>query len=310
MNAIFFRDRRKYDLFLIDNLHVTFPIMKMFGLLGKKQKIIAHLGSHTLFFMHSGKFSRLNLWLHKLTLRTYDALICEGQLAEELAKLILKEKCPPTYCTYLGPNPERSRLLRTCVPSLEGNTIVVIAAGPEKFREFYKGLDLMVSSFNLAYKTNKKLKLQILGNWTEEIKYGLLKEISEDAARAINFAGPQSNLKAYVSYLGSASLCLHCSRGDAFPTSTIETMIAGLPTIVSEWTGTKEIVAKVDNRLIVPLEINLIAQKINWYFGLSITERQELSDKGRTAVLKYNEPDAIEHYRSTLKKICKNLGLL
>lgn len=308
-NAIRFKNRGRYNVFLIDNLHVTFPIMKMLGLLKRKQKIIVHLGSHTLYFMYAGKFSRINLWIHKLALQNYDALICEGRMAEQIAKLLLKEKCPPTYTTFLGPQKNRSVLLKQNHPNLESNTILIIGAGPEKFREFYKGLDLMFDAFKIAFSLNSALKLIILGDWSDEIKNKLLEQQSAQAVQAIRFVGPQSKLEDYLLYLGSSAMCLHCSRGDAFPTSTIETMAAGLPTIVSEWTGTKELAQIADNRLIVPLEATLIAKKIKWYFDLSKNEKQLLSDKSREATINYNEEDAINFYKETFKKICDDLKL-
>jgi glycosyltransferase involved in cell wall biosynthesis len=309
MNALRFKDRKKYDVFLVDNLHVTIPLMRMLGLLKKKQKTIVHLGSHTLYFMYSGKFSRINLWMHKLALRNYDALICEGKMAHEMARLILKEKCPPAYTTFLGPQSSRNQLLKTCEPELNSHNILIIAAGPEKFREFYKGLDIMFKSFQVAFTINPKLKLTILGDWKQEIKNDLLNQLSTEAKASVEFAGVKTGLESYLSYLKSSALCLHCSRGDAFPTSTIETMSAGLPTIVSEWTGTKEVVVKVDPRLIVPLDVNLIADKINWYFNLTEKEREELSAKGRKVTEAYNEEDAIKHYKETFKKICHDLKI-
>ncbi|MCE3260719.1 MAG: glycosyltransferase, partial [Bacteroidetes bacterium] len=216
MNALRFNNRKHYDVFLVDNLHVTVPIMRILGLLRKNQKTIVHLGSHTLYFMYSGKFSPVNLWMHKLALRKYDALICEGKMAHEIAHLLLKEKCPPAYTTFLGPQSSRNQLLKKCQPALGNNNILIIAAGPEKFREFYKGLDIMFKSFRIAFSANPKLKLRILGDWKQEIKDSLLGELPSEAQAAVEFAGVKSGLEAYLSYLESSALCLHCSRGDAF----------------------------------------------------------------------------------------------
>jgi glycosyltransferase involved in cell wall biosynthesis len=306
LNAFFLKEKKKYNVFLIDNLHVTFVIMRMLGLINKRQKLIVHLGSHTLYFMFSGKFSNINLWLHKVALSRYDALICEGQMAEDLSKLILKKKCPPTYVTFLGPESNRLLSLKACSPNFEKNNILIIANGPTEFREFYKGLDIMLKSFELAFQSNNKIKLYILGDWDLKILNNLLNPFSKEVQKAIHFEGSQINIESYVLI---SALCIHCSRGDAFPTSTIEVMTAGLPTIVSEWTGTKEIVEKISPLLIVPLETSIISERILWYFNLSKEEKQKLSDKSRIAAGKFNEKDAIVHYQNTFKKICNDLQI-
>lgn len=310
INAFLFKQKKRYDAFLVDNLHLTIPIMRMFGLLNRKQKTIVHLGSHTLYFMYSGQFSRLNNYIHKLALRKYDALVCEGKMAQEIAKLLLKEKCPPTYTTYLGPRSSRSQLFKQCNPDLESNSLLIVAAGPEKFREFYKGLDIMVKSFGIAHASNPRLKLTILGSWKKEIIQELLSSVEDSAANAIKFAGSTATNEEYFSYLNSASLCYHCTRGDAFPTSTVEAMGAGLPTLVSEWTGTKEIVNNVDARLVVKLDVNEIAKGIEWYFSLTKEEKQKLSNASREAVVDYNEEAAVSHYKKTFEAIYKDLNLV
>ncbi len=308
-NALLFKNKRKYDVLLVDNLHLTYPIMKMLGLLTKRQKTIVHLGSHTLYFMYAGKFSTFNLLLHKLALRNYDALICEGKMAEQLSKILLKEKCPPVYTTFLGPQKERTSKLKTLVPDFDKNNILVIANGPANFRQYYKGLDIMIESFKQAFESNNKIQLYIIGNWGLDTQKRLLQTFPKGAASAIHFVGLQNNLESYLSYFSLSSLCLHCSRGDAFPTSTIETMAAGIPTMVSEWTGTKEIVEKVDVKLIVPLNTSQIAERIIWYFNLSKQEKQTLSDKSRIATLNYNEEDALLCYQKTFEKICADLKI-
>jgi glycosyltransferase involved in cell wall biosynthesis len=294
-----------YDVFLIDNLHFTPVIMNMFFAKPKK-KLMVHLGSHTLFFMHSKIFSKINLWLHKKALQQYDVLLCEGDMAKQLAKGLLKEKLPPTYVTYLGLPAERSLALKAIIPDLKSSTIVIIANGPSSFRAYYKGLDVMIKAFALALMQLPNLQLKVLGNWTEGIIEQLKSGIVKEAGEQIDFIGQVSNID---SYLSEAGLCLHCTRGDAFPTSTLEVLTAGLPVIISEWTGTKEVVEMVDARLIVALNEQVIAGRIIWYYNLPLHQKQQISRSGKKVAENYTEAFAIDHYNKTFKEIYKDLGI-
>jgi len=100
--ALTFPKKKKYSVFLVDNLHFMPVLMKSLGLIGKKQKIVAHMGSHTLYFIYAHRFSKLTEYMHILALKRYDALICEGKMAETLVKKILGQKTPKLYTVING----------------------------------------------------------------------------------------------------------------------------------------------------------------------------------------------------------------
>ena len=306
VNAICFKNKKKYDLFLLDNLHITPVFMRALRLITKNQKLVAHMGSHTLYFMYAGKFSRINIALHKWALQRYDAIICEGKMAEDFCKHLLKEKCPPTYVTFLGPLTKRIERLIKCTPDFKSHNILIIAHGPGEFRKFYKGLDIMIAAFYIAWKENPKLELNILGTWDQAIIQECLNGLSDEAISAIHF---QSNRGDLEHFFNNSALCLHCSRGDAFPTSTIEAMTAGLPTLLSDLTGTKDITTQIDLNLIAPLDIHSIASQIIWYFSLPEAEKQLLSGKGREIAKNFTEEKAIVHYQQVFNKIIEQCGL-
>ncbi|MBT1654987.1 glycosyltransferase, partial [Klebsiella pneumoniae] len=79
-------------------------------------------------------------------------------------------------------------------------------------------------------------------------------------------------------FFEEASLCLHLSNGDAFPVSTLEAMSAGVPTIVSTTTGTKEVVKVIEPRLVVDSEPMAAIKAVDWYFGLSEGAKVGISD--------------------------------
>ena len=126
---------------------------------------------------------------------------------------------------------------------------------------------------------------------------------SEDK-QAITFTG---NVSDITSYFSNSSLYIHISRGDAFPTSTIEAMHAGMPIIMSEYTGTKEIIEKVDKSLILPLDSEIVAEKILWYMNLPIEYKNELSKKLKIAAENYTEKNAISHYQNVFDDVYEKL---
>jgi glycosyltransferase involved in cell wall biosynthesis len=293
------------DVFLIDNLHFPPVLMKRL-FLRSDQKVVVHLGSHTPYFLLSHRFSRVVEWLHLWALRNYDALICEGRMTDQIAHALLGEACPPTYETFIGSPRERAASLRRLSPELGSHTIVLIASGPGEFRMLYKGLDLMIDAVALHAERDPSVELNVIGEWDADVVRACMARIPAAARSRIKFRGRMNEIEPW---LERASLCLHCARGDAFPTATIEAMTAGLVALVSEWTGTRQIVELVDPRLIAPLDAREIADRISWYFDLPSDERNRLSQASRSAAGGYTEESARAHYREVFERIRADLAL-
>ena len=105
----------------------------------------------------------------------------------------------------------------------------------------------------------------------------------------------------------SSSLYVHLGRGDAFPVSSMEAMLAGLPTIVSNETGTKEIVKEVSKNLIVPLNVNEVAKRIEWYFRLKKDEKNKLSKGLYKSVKSLDKKNIIHKFKKDYKKFISDL---
>lgn len=309
INAATLPSRRDYDVFLIDNLHVGPVLMKRL-FLRRDQKIVVHLGSHTPYFLLTHRFGRLVERLHVWALRSYDALICEGRMTVEMVEEVLGDDHPPIYEVYGGVAPERLELLQSLEPDLEGRRVIFVGGGPSEFRLHYKGLDLMVDAFSLAAQADPAIEFDVIGEWDPPAVNAMLARMAPADRGRLHFRGAIRDLAKYVEALGRGSLYLHCSRGDAFPGATIEAMMAGLVPLVSDWTGTKQIVAQVDQRLIAHLEHDVIAERILWYFALSAQERRRLSDLGRVAAGPYTAEAATAHYKTTFERLCADLGVL
>ncbi len=294
---------KDYDVVLVDNLHFT-PVLMNLMLAGRhKKKLIVHLGSHTLYFMLNKKFGPLNNWLHKKALASYDALFCEGKMSAEFVRKLNLRPQPKTYTTFLGPPASRQEALSSAKPDLTSDNILLIANGPTEFRKFYKGMDVMFASFNRIFEKFPGKHIIIAGEWEEAIIQELMSQVSDEHRKKIEFLGKVNDIPELVL---NACLCIHCTRGDAFPTSTIECMMAGLPVIVSNETGTKEIVEKVNSWMVVPQNPQDIAGSVIRYLNLYPAEKNRISASFRQASQIYTEETAADHYAAIFKQAIKD----
>lgn len=293
-----FPEIKKFDFFYIDNLHFMPVIMKIFRL-RKDQKIVAHLGSHTLYFIYAHRFSWLTEKLHVWALSKYDALICEGLMAEDLVKKILPKNAPPLY-TIINGIPEEHFPRAEDISKLDSNTILFAGHGPGKDRMWYKGLDLMLKAFEKAKKIKPNLQFVIVGEWHDEVKRELLSGLELSVADSVKFVGKIADMKGYFS---KAALYLHCARGEAYGLTILIAMSYGLPVIVSDWTGAKEVVSLADDSYVIELNENKIGEKIIEYFNLPIEKRHAIGLKNQEIGATYTESRAITDFENKFAKM-------
>ncbi len=285
---------------LVDNLHISPIIAKKLKIYGKKTKVYVHLGSHTLFFIKENKFGRINTLIHKWALKNYDAIICEGEMASDFVINILGPLHPNIKISFLGPLQERLNQLESIQPSLDSKNILLIASGPSDFRLYYKGLDFMLEMFLVLIKRIPDIRFTIVGEWNKESLAMKINGIDEYFNKSLFFVGQVESVNEFIS---NTALYLHMSRGDAFPTSTVEVLTAGVPCIVSDITGTKQIIKEIDQSFIVPLNQKMVIDRIESYFQMSLLEKQELSLKCRKVASNYTLENAIIRYKEIFKEL-------
>lgn len=303
--ALTFPKKKQYDIFLAAGPHFMMVLMRIFKQLRKNQKIIIHLGDETLYFLHANKYSDSTRKILIRTIQKYDAIICEGKMGADIARKIIGES-KPIHTVFAGIPANHYAKNKSVVPNLKSKNIIFMGNGPSDNRLWYKGLDIMLESFSIAFENDSELKFTIIGEWDKSALEPFLNKYNKQVNRAITFVDSTSHLNEY---LKEGALYLHCARGEAFGITILIAMLAGLPCIVSEWTGAKEVIEQVSKDLIVELNSKLIAKNILWYFNLSENEKQFLSDKGREIAENYTEEKAIKHYQDVFTKVTTELGL-
>jgi glycosyltransferase involved in cell wall biosynthesis len=303
--AFYFPKRKSYNIFFSEEAYFMLGLMKKLGLISKKQKLIAIMGSHTLYFLHTDQYSKRTKKAFIHLFKLYDAFICEGPIQYELLNNLLgKDHDVKLYQIFNGSPESRYQKLIKIEPNLEKLNMVSIGAIPNKDRIYYKGVDLMLKAFSIVKPAFPSLTFTIVGDYDRGLVDKLLEENCPKYKKDVLFTGQSNDLSIC---LKDACLYLHTARGEAWGISVTEAMAAGVIPIVSEWTGSKEAVAKVSEELVVPLNVQLIAEKITWFLNLSLSTKKELSEKCKNVSAFYVEQNAIENFKTTFYKAYSDL---
>lgn len=308
--ALFFPRLRTYHTLLLDSVHFLPLLMRRLGRLRKGQRVVAFLHDETLFFLKEKRYSSLTHRALLSALRTHDALICFGEMQAHLARSLLGERGRPVMFTIRGGAVGRDRLtaFNRVRPALDGRVVLFIGFGPAEWRGWYKGLDLLLHAVGLVSTKITELNVCVVGEWDPSYIEALQARLPVFPSR-VEFAGSIWDLSRLSHCLSGAALYVHLGRGDAFGISVLEAMCAGLPPIVSEWTGAREVVEKVDPRLVVPCDAKGAAERIQWYFQLSLEEKKELSARSREIAIQYTEEHAVESFVEAYCQILRHFSL-
>lgn len=223
------------------------------SVLFKRGKVIC-INSDT-FFFNLKKSSWIKKFYSNLLLKKIDGFITTSKMMEE----IQKETGKPSEIVY--PFMDRPELFKIN-PDFESNNIFLIGA------RYEKGADVVIDVFKKYKKINPDATLTIVG--TGEFYVEETKKAGGSAPGFVKY----DNISQFFE---KAGIYLNPSRHDSFGVNVIESMAAGIPPLVSEHCGAKEVVRKVSEKLIVPLDSDEIIKRIEWlksdrkrYFEMSM----------------------------------------
>ena len=283
-----------YEVYLCEGTYIFPALAKKIGLIKRESLIIDILASPLVYYLNTGVVDGLEKKFALDMLKYVDGFICIGKMEEELIKNLIPSA--RTMITYPFPKPElRKELLKQShkTPDFDSNKILMIGRGDA----YYKGIDILSAAFKIVKEKFPNSELDIVGEAKWLKSYG-------DNGIGIKILG---FIKDITGIMKSSSLYVHLGRGDAFPVSSMEAMLAGLPTIVSNETGTKEVVKKVNKNLIVPLNANEVAKKIEWYFRLKRYQKIKLSKELYKSIKPLNKKDIIHKFKKDYKKFISDL---
>lgn len=275
---------------------VRFPALMAHFLSFKRKKIVALMADQSLSFYLTGRFSPFVRFFYRTYWKSCTAIVCIGDLQRELMEQVIKPADNiKLFTIYNGLDKEEREILSAMQIQPDGETIIAITHLGAEFRLFYKGIDLMVKGFVLALKQRPTLRLKIYGVYAQQDLQDL-KRITDltEFPPQISFEG---NIKPVYPAFAKAALHLQIGRWDAFPTSTLEALYAGVPTIVSQITGTRTLIREIDEQLVIQDGAESVQAAILRFFELPENTKKEYSEKGKKVVAAYTEENAIQQVR-------------
>jgi glycosyltransferase involved in cell wall biosynthesis len=236
-----------------------------------------------------GKISRHNLYLHiiKTVMKEIDGALAVSRLTE---KSIRKYLDIPTAVVYPYIEEELYKRLIYVNPDLESYNIVSVAHG-----RFSKGMDILVKAFEIVRREFKEAELFIVGKGHPK---------DWEKINGIRVLGYVENLGGVFE---KCSLFVQSSRFDAFSVATLEALRAGLPAIVTEMTGAREVVEKLGKGFVRKVDAEDIANGILKYFDLSEEEKSKLSEKARQLSEPFNKNEMCERFKKEFWKIVEEV---
>jgi len=267
---------KNYDVYFCEGTYIIPALARKLGLLSERAKIINILASPLLYYIKIGRIKGIRrkfaLWL----LKEVDLFVSIGKMGDE----ILKEILPNANSIVVYPRPKKevvTALLKDKkLPDLNSHKILTIGS----ISAYYKGIDIVYEAFKIVKKDFPDAELFIVGRIPDLSNYV---DCNDEGVHCLGYV---EDLKEAIK---SSALYVHMGRGDTFPVSCIEAMLGGLPAIVSEWTGTKEVVDKVDKTMICKLHSKEVSSIIIKYFKMNYADKKNLALKFKKLAESYAE---------------------
>ncbi len=269
---------RNYDIYLSETVYIIPALAKFLHIIPKKSLIINISADPVLYALTTKKKYSIVDKIHRQFIKYVDGFILIGKWGFLLNKLHITK---PYFEIGAGiSNPRYNQLLKIRINKKHKNHNIIFVGNISKYqpssgRSEYKGFDILLGAFNDVYKKYPDSKLYIIGQC----------DFTFDNPNIIPVGYKKGH--EFVEFLSKMALASYVARGDTFPMGSIETMLAGIPTFVSEFTGTKSIVENANKNFILPLSSQTLAKAIIDYFNLSYKEKVELSKKFRMAAKPY-----------------------
>jgi len=239
----------RYDLAIADGFS-TLPV----GWLMKKARLTKRLA----FITTSPALTRFPRLSSNL-LKDVDFIIATSSLMSHAVKSLGFNK----QVVVCHPIPDLSDFSRI-EPSLNSKKICFMGS-----HSYAKGVDLLPEIMVKVRKKVRDAELYVIGG--EMIR----------GSEGIRVLGYVPHGKRLSLLLSECSTYLHPARFEAFGLSVVEAMAAGLIPIVTEMTGAKDLVKRVDPSLVVPVDLDAISMKIIEVLSMDITEKEVLSRKAK-----------------------------
>ncbi|CAJ53637.1 glycosyltransferase family 4 protein [Haloquadratum walsbyi] len=254
----------EYDILVVEGSRPLISILAQ-GLI-RKTKIIYLCADHFLYNLNHSTDSGLikKHGINTLFQGIVDGVIAVSDFAAEFVHATGGTSIPMRIVhPYIQQDPFNE--FKHISPDLSSKTAVTISSAPTGVVGEYKGVDLLVDSWNKVRRGFPDATLRVVGrghpsryeNQPGVIVEGYVESISE--------------------VFQDASLYIQPSRVDAYPVTVLEALRASVPSVVTRTTGTRTEIRTIDPMLISDPNPRSIAEKIMYYFDKNINYKKRIS---------------------------------
>lgn len=286
---------KDYDFYFNEGEFFKPVFLRMFGLINKQSKIIALFSDPRLFYFDKKirfntkkqkleKYPLLRRSLFKFVLKKLDGAICVGKFQRDLLRKYFKG---PIKVVYPFIEEKKQKKINTIKPSLKDENVLFVTTWGD---HYCKGLDFVIEIFDELKRKLPNIKMYILGK---------VNRIEGGDKEGLFFEG----FKKIENYLKKSSLTIHFGRGESFGINILESLLAGVPTIVSEYTGAKEVVEKINPKFVVPLDKKTAIKAILDYFNLSKEKKKRLSLRGRKLASDFKKANQTKNFKKKFEEL-------
>jgi len=290
---------KSYNIYFTEGEFFKPVILRIFGLIKKKSKIINLFSDPRLFYLDRGlkydvlkqrvrRYSWIKKKIFEKLLNKLDGVICVGSFEKEMLD---RHYFGFSKRVDIFVEKDFQKRLLKIKPKLSLKRVLFIGNGPDFF---YKGTDFLLD----VAKKCSKVSFTIVGGFYDNLirKKGKLDNVK--------FIGQiKMNSKEMEKIISEHQLYVHFGRGEAFGVTVLESMSAGIPAIVSDLTGAKEAIKKIEPGFVVPLDVNLASKKIEEYFNLNLKNKKILSNKFRKVSKFYNEDKQLKKFKEVFNNL-------
>jgi glycosyltransferase involved in cell wall biosynthesis len=263
--------RRRYDLIIADGFS-SLPVgwfMNKVGLC-RKLSFITTSPTYLRFFKLSSVF-----------LTDVDFVIAVSSITRLATRRFFNFNRQIIIC---HPIPDLSEFLKVR-PSLGSRKISFVGSSIP-----WKGADLLPRIMAKVRMELNEAELYVIGSGEPKNVVGV---------KVFGFLARQELPKL----LSKCSVYVHPARFDCFPVAVVEAMAAGLIPVVTEMTGSKDLVKLVDPDLVVPVDVDAISAKIVEVMSMDIGEKEILSRRAKQVAKEWSTKSSEVFIRGIAKAL-------
>jgi glycosyltransferase involved in cell wall biosynthesis len=259
----------------------------------RKVKIVELIADETFMMIREtpetakGSYPRYVNSIHRIEAMFIDGAVAVSDFAREGAIEFIKG---PIRVAFPYIEDGRYESLSTLSPNLESHNIISIGHGRPM-----KGMDILLEAFRLVKTQVPDSSLYIIGEGYPE-QWNKVEGVT--LTGYIDNPGP---------YLEMGSLYVQASWADMFPVAALESLQAGLPTMVTGLTGSKVVISKLGDWLVRRADAQDIAEGILKYFALPLSSRRALSEKARELARPFHRQEMCNQFQKEFSQLLRDI---